>query len=54
MKMYVEGVVVSVGYADLLDYTLPYSMRCLDRVVVVTHESDRETLKVCKIGRAHV
>jgi hypothetical protein len=40
------GVVVSDGYADYLDVSLCHNRAMLDRCVVVTHPSDKESQRV--------
>lgn len=41
-----EGVVVSVGYADYLAETLPLNLRHFDRLMIVTAPEDVETQRV--------
>jgi hypothetical protein len=43
-----EAVVVCIGYPDFLAQTLPLNIGAVDRVVVVTAESDAETREICR------
>ncbi len=42
-----EGVIVSVGYGDFLEHTLPENMQYFDRLVVVTSYADKRTQALC-------
>lgn len=44
----IRGIVVSVGYDDLLAVTLPRAARHLEEVLVVTHPDDEATKAVAK------
>lgn len=44
----IEAVTVSVGYADILEHTLPENIPYLERLVVVTHPDDKATQAVCR------
>lgn len=45
--MKLEGLTVSVGYADFLEHTLPDNLQHFDRFVVVTHPNDKATQSLC-------
>lgn len=44
----IRGIVVCVGYADLLKITLPRNMQHLDECLVVTSPNDEETKEFCR------
>ncbi len=46
--MYLEGVTVSVNYADFLDETLSRNLDHFDEFAVVTAADDRATQAVCQ------
>ena len=46
--MYLEGVIVSVGYDDFLAHTLVSNRSQFDRLIVVTSKSDTATKKLCE------
>jgi len=43
-----ECVIVSVGYSDFLDQTLPWNIRHFDKCVIVTASSDTHTQEIAK------
>jgi hypothetical protein len=43
----IEGVTVSVGYADFLSWALTFNAKQFDKLVVVTTPDDEETKRVC-------
>lgn len=43
-----EGVTVSVDYADYLSQVLPHNKAVLDRILVVTSPDDRATQEACR------
>lgn len=45
--MKIEAIVVCKDYADFLQYTMPDNLQHLDRLVVVTHPSDKDTQRLC-------
>lgn len=46
--MYLEGVIICVGYGDFLAHTLPHNKQHFDRLVVVTDTKDEETKALCE------
>lgn len=46
--MYLEAVLVCVNYSDILQITLPRNLNFFDRINVITHNNDNETIKLCK------
>lgn len=44
---HIEAVIVSVGYADFLQATLPFNAGLIDRIIVVTEPQDEQTRWVC-------
>lgn len=47
MHPFLEAVVVCDGYSDFLEETLPYTRRHVNRLVVVTGQEDKATIKLC-------
>lgn len=47
-------VIVSVGYGDILEKTLPYNVREADSIVVVTTIEDTKTIDVCEKNKVHI
>lgn len=47
MPQKIEAVITCLNYADMLRYTLPQAINFIDRVVVVTHASDKDTKRIC-------
>jgi Glycosyl transferase family 2 len=45
--MRIEAVIVCKDYSDFLAYTLPLNLPQLDRLVIVTHPSDKRTKALC-------
>jgi glycosyltransferase involved in cell wall biosynthesis len=45
--MKIEGVIVCYNYSDFLEYTIADNLQHLDRLVVVTHPSDKATSRLC-------
>lgn len=45
--MYIEAVVVCVNYSDFLAHTLAKTVELVERVVVVSHPSDKLTHQLC-------
>lgn len=45
--MKIEAVITCVNYSDFLEHTLPDNLQHLDRLVVVTHPSDKGTQRLC-------
>ena len=43
-----DAVIPCVNYGDFLAHTLPRNRPLIDRIVVVTEPSDRETIDVCR------
>lgn len=43
----IEAVIVCYNYSDFLEATLPHNLQMVDRLVVVTHPSDKMTGKLC-------
>lgn len=43
----IEAVVICYNYSDFLEVTLPHNLNCVDRLVVVTHPSDKHTQRLC-------
>jgi len=43
----IEGVSVSVGYADFLAWTLPFNKQHFDKYVIVTSTEDKATQDIC-------
>ena len=53
--MKLEGIIVSVDYADMLAETLPLNKHVFDQIVVVTSPEDLETQRVCRYhGVRHI
>ena len=46
--MYLEGVIVCVGYGDFLAHTLPHNKQHFNRLVVVTDTKDEDTRALCE------
>ena len=44
----VNGVLVCVNYAAILDLTLEQNTKILDNIYVVTKQTDIETIDICK------
>ena len=49
---YLSGIMVCVGYADFLEWTLPLNIRHFDRLVVVTSPDDLATQRVARTAGA--
>jgi glycosyltransferase involved in cell wall biosynthesis len=45
--MKIECVVICYNYSDFLEHTLPENLQHVDRMVVVTHPTDRKTVDLC-------
>ena len=45
--MIIEAVIICYNYSDYLEHTLPRNIDILDRIVVVTHPSDKKTIQLC-------
>lgn len=43
----IEAVVICYNYSDFLEYTLPRNIEMVDRLVVVSHPSDKLTGRLC-------
>lgn len=43
-----EAVIICVNYSDFLSITLPQNKKVIDRILVVTKDSDFETINLCK------
>lgn len=46
--MYLEGVIICVGYADFLSHTLPLNKSQFNNLVVVTDTKDKDTKSLCE------
>lgn len=46
-QRFVEAVVVCDNYGDFLAETLPFTMRAVNRLVIVTGKHDKETQRLC-------
>jgi len=46
--MYIEGVIICVGYSDFLAHTLPHNKQHFNRLVVVTDTKDEQTRALCE------
>ena len=45
----IEGLVVCVGFSDILAYTLPNNKSLFNNLVVVTDTKDKDTERLCHI-----
>ena len=45
--MKIEAVIICKNYGDFLTHTLPENLHHFDRLVVVTHPEDKETISLC-------
>lgn len=46
-KIYLEAVLVSVGYGDTLKFTLPKNKKHFDKIIVITDYNDHKTKQIC-------
>jgi len=44
---FLEAVIVCDGYGDFLEETIPYTLRSVNRLVVVTSKDDNRTKRIC-------
>ena len=47
-KLFIQAVIVSINFGDILAWTLPQNKQVLDEIVVVTSPEDTLTQKICE------